>query len=205
MALFLAPSFGVRAGDSPAQCAAAEKTWLEESRYAAEPEVYASMGDGLANAVLFGVAALAPSAGLEGDGGHDRPALALAWSATLPWGPVTACRVGRHSHDLYMLRSLRAVLEAGVLIRSSASPYVRPGLRAIWHRSAWPVGVGAGLGSTLALMPDTRGAASVSPELLLHYGKCCEPGYLVLALRADLFFPRTYPMSAVASLTFAFW
>jgi len=205
MALVLAPFLGVHAGDSPAECAAAEETWLEESRYAAEPEVYASMGDGMANAVSFGLAAITPSVGFEVDREHDRPAFALAWSATLPWGPVTACRASRRSHDLYTLRSLRAVVEGGVLIRSSTTPYVRPGLRAIWHRSAWPIGVGAGLGSALALTSDKHGAVSVSPELLLHYGRCCAPGYLLLALRADVFFPRTTPASAVASVTFAYW
>ncbi len=196
---------GVLAGDSPAECAAAQAAWREESRSAAEPEVYASMGDGIAKAALFGVAAVVPSVGIELDRAHDGPALALAWSASVPFGPVTACRSGRHSRDLYRLRALRAVLEGGVVLRSSAWPYLRPGLRGIWHRSAWPLGIGAGLGTTLALMPDAHGAASVSPELLLHYGRCCDPGYLLLALRADMFFPRRYPTSALASLTFAFW
>jgi hypothetical protein len=61
--------------------------------------------------------------------------------------------------------------------------FARPGLRAIWHRAARPVGIGAGLGSTLVWF-DSHGAASISPELLVHFGHCCHPGYFTLSVRA---------------------
>jgi hypothetical protein len=192
-------------GDSVAECRAAAQAWQEDFRYVTEVDAYASMGEGMQHALVFGVAGFAPAVGLELQRGSDLPAVSLAWSATLPVGPVTACRSSRHSHDLYTLQPLRLVAEGGVVIRSHPWPYLRPGVRAIWHRSAWPLGVGAGLGSTLAVMPGRRGAASISPELLLHTGKCCAPGYWLLTLRADFFYPRSEPTAAVASLTFAFW
>ena len=206
-ASFLGVASAARAGDSPSECTAERAAWLDRAARADfdEAAVHASMGDGIANSLLFGIAALVPAVGLEIERGHALPAASLAWSVSRPFGPVTACSTARYSGDLYELRSLRATIEGGVVIRSRPWEYLRPGLRAIWHRTAWPLGVGAGLGTTLALMPEQQGAASVSPELLLHYGRCCGFGYGLLTLRADVFFPSRYPTTATASLGFAVW
>jgi hypothetical protein len=83
--------------------------------------------------------------------------------------------------------------------------YLRPGLRYVWHRSAWPFGIGAGIGSTLAWTESQQGAASISPELLVHLGHCCEPGYIIVAVRADTFFPRRAPAALIANVGIAFW
>jgi hypothetical protein len=194
-----------RAGDSPSECAAAEAAWQEDFRYVTEAQVYSSMGDGYVDLFVGYLAAIVPAVGLEVERGNGLPAATISWSASLPFGPVTACGSSRHSRNLYELRTLRAVLEGGVVIRSPAWPYLRPGLRAIWHRSTWPLGIGAGVGSTLAHIDNAHAAASLSPELLLHYGSCCAPGYWLLTLRGDVFFPRREPATAVASVTFAFW
>ena len=61
------------------------------------------------------------------------------------------------------------------------SDSIRGGYRYIWHRAGARVGFGAGIGSTGELRgPDTP-RASLSPELLVHYGRCCLSGYLLLS------------------------
>ena len=59
--------------------------------------------------------------------------------------------------------------------------------------------------ATLAAMPSQHGAASISPEVLVHYGRCCAPGYWLLTLRAYVFYPRRYPTTASANVSLAFW
>jgi len=194
-----------RAGDSPAECAAAEDAWRNRPTRFTEADAYAGMGDAIAAPMFMAAAAMVPTVGVQLERGRDLPAATLSWSASLPFGPITACRTARFSNDLFEFQSLRAVLEGGVVIRSPAWPYLRPGLRAIWHRSNWRMGVGAGVGSTVALMPGQHGAASISPELVLHYGNCCGYGYGLFTLRADVFTPRRYPTTASANLGFAFW
>lgn len=170
-----------------------------------EVDVYRSMGDGFYDMSVFTLAGLFPNVAVELERGADLPAFALSWSGSLPFGPVTACRTTRYSHTLYVFRPFRAVLETGIVIRSPVWEYLRPGLRGIWQRSSWPIGVGAGIGSTLGAMPNQHGAASISPELLVHYGRCCAPGYWLLTLRADVFYPRRYPATASANLGLAYW
>jgi hypothetical protein len=195
-----------RAGDSPSACPTEPSSSRDpQARDFGELDGYTRMGPGLRDAFNLGLAAVTPAVGLEIERGRDLPATSLAWSASVPFGPVTACQPRTYSHPPSELQSLRATIEGGVVIRAPAWPYLRPGLRAIWHRSTWRLGVGAGIGSTIALMPGQHGAAAVSPELLLHYGRCCDSGYWVLALRTDVFFPRRYPTTAGASIAFAFW
>jgi hypothetical protein len=183
-----------------------EKAW---SNYASsgritEADVYASMGDGYYAMAVSVLAAIVPNVGGQLERGAGAPALILSWSVSLPFGPVTACRVARYTHSLDELRSLRVVLEPGVIIGNGLRVFARPGLRAIWHRAAWPVGIGGGLGSTLVWF-DSHGAASISPELLVHFGHCCHPGYFTLSVRADRYLPRREPDTLAATIGLTFW
>jgi hypothetical protein len=200
-------SSAARAGnyDSMADCIRAREALEAGIPQITEVDVYRSMGEGFYDMGMYALAGIVPNVGVEMERGADLPAVALSWSGSLPFGPVTACRTPRYSHTLYIFRPLRAVIEGGIVIRSPVWEYLRPGLRAIWHRSSWPIGVGAGVGSTLAALPGMHSAASVSPEILVHYGACCAPGYWLLTLRADVFFPRRFPATASANLGLAFW
>jgi hypothetical protein len=192
-------------GDSPRVCA--EIAAAERERRAHQPitemDVYRGMGDALPATLVMTWAAFVPTLGLQLRRGSRAPSATLSWPGSIPVGPTTACRFSS-SGNLQELRSLRVVLEPGVVVRSPVSLFLRPGLRAIWHRSAWRIGVGAGLGATLLWADRSRFAPSISPELLLHVGRCCGPGYLLVSLRADHYAGRE-PDSAAASLSFTFW
>jgi hypothetical protein len=184
-----------------------EEAW---SNYASsgpitEVDVYSSMGDGYYAAAVTILTAIVPNVGGQLERGSGAAAFVLSWSVSLPFGPVTACRVARYSHTLDELRPFRVVLEPGIVIGNRLNVFGRPGLRAIWHRASWPVGIGAGLGSTLVWFDDQHGAASISPELLVHFGHCCHPGYFTLSVRADRYFPRREPDTLAATIGLTFW
>lgn len=193
--------------DSPQGCRDMEKAWSNyaSAGHIAEADVYASMGEGQYAIAVMTLAAMIPNVGGQVERGSLAPALVLSWSFSLPFGPVTACRVARYSHSLDEHRSLRIVLEPGIIIGGRLSVFARPGLRAIWHRASWPIGLGAGLGSTLVWFDGQHGAASISPELLLHFGDCCAPGYFTLSVRADRYFPRREPDTLAATIGLTFW
>jgi hypothetical protein len=193
--------------DSPAGCRAMGEALSDyaSARPITEMDVYAGMGDGYYAMAIATLSAITPYVGGRVERGSGAPALVLSWSATLPFGPVTACRVARFSHSLDQFRSLRVVLEPGIIIGRELSVFARPALRAIWHRSSWRVGIGAGLGSTLLWVEGRRGAASISPELLGHIGRCCHPGFFTVSLRGDVYFPRREPDSLSALVGLTFW
>jgi len=192
--------------DSPGACAGLDEAarWRFNHQPTTEADVYRSMGEGIGDEIIGRFIAFVPSLGLELERSSPSPGLAIFWTATLPFGPVTACRFSRGG-NLYVLRPLRLVIEPGILVRKPFCAFLRPGLRAIWHRSAWPLGLGAGIGSTLFVSDADRGSASISPELLVHYGRCCAPLYFLLSIRADRFFPRRQPDAVTASLGFAYF
>jgi hypothetical protein len=193
-------------GDSARACAALADDQRARLSHGAitEMDVYRSMGDGYAAMAIMQLAMIVPTLGLHAQRGSSAPGMTISWPGQLPFGPVTACRVSTRG-SLEEHRPLRFVFEPGIVVRSPLSVFLRPGVRAIWHRSAWRLGIGAGIGSTLVWIDSDRGAASISPELVMHFGRCCGPGYFLLSLRADRYYPRREPDSAVASLTLTFW
>jgi len=174
-------------GDSPRLCATlagAARRRLEE-RPLTEVDVYRGMGDAFGAMAAMQVATFVPTLGLHLERGSRAPGLVISWPASIPLGPVTACRLSPTGGDLHEFQALRLVVEPGVVVRRPVTLFLRPGLRAIWHRSTWRVGFGGGVGSTLAWIDGDRIAASVSPELTLHIGRCCRPGYVILNVRVD--------------------
>jgi hypothetical protein len=194
-------------GDSPRACAeVAEATRRRFERGPiTEVDVYRGMGDAFGALAAMQLAAFVPTLGLHLQRGSRAPGFAISWPASIPLGPVTACRISPSSGELQEFRALRLVIEPALVVRRPWSIFLRPGIRAIWHRSAWRVGFGGGLGSTLAWIDGDRVAASVSPELSVHVGRCCGPGYLLINVRVDRYYPRREPDSALVNLGFAFW
>jgi hypothetical protein len=76
-----------------------EEAWSDyaSSGQITEADVYASMGDGYYAAAVSVVAAIVPNVGGQLERGAGAPALILSWSVSLPFGPVTACRVATFS------------------------------------------------------------------------------------------------------------
>jgi hypothetical protein len=140
-------------------------------------------------------------------GGIGAPRLVLAWPLTVPFLAPTRSRVIRYDcagEIVDAFRSHRAVLESGVVLSSPAVPYVRAGYRLAWHPGRGVVGLGAGLGSTVELDGGPAPRASASPELLLLFGRCCYPGYGLLALRYDRFWSGAARETFLASVGLAY-
>jgi hypothetical protein len=86
-------------------------------------------------------------------------------------------------------RGVRLLVEPGFVVgEKSVAVFVRPGARFLYHPSSWFVGIGGGLGSMFELTGREPARASLSPELLIRLGGCCEPGYVTLAFRREIFF-----------------
>lgn len=198
--LQLAPA----SGDSPRACAALadEKRNWRQHQPITEVDVLLGLGDAYESVGYMLRAIWVPTLGFLVARGDQGPGLTLSWPGSIPLGPTTACRLSSGGR-LDELRTVRLIIEPGVVVGSPVSVFLRPGLRAIWHRTTWPIGVGAGLGSTLSWGGGGR-AASISPELILHVGHCCGPGYVLFSLRADRYTGHA-PDTAVASLSLTYW
>lgn len=194
-------------GNSPRDCAALaeDQRRRARSRPITEIDVYRGMGDAFGALIAFRWAAFTPTLGMQLERDSRSAGFVISWPASIPVGPVTACRIARFSGDVHEFQSLRLVLEPALVVRRPVSLFLRPGLRAIWHRSNWRVGFGGGFGSTLVWIDGDRFAASLSPELTLHVGRCCQPGYLLINIRADRYYPRREPDTALVNVGFGFW
>jgi hypothetical protein len=194
-------------GNSPRDCAAMadDQRRRTERRPITEVDVYRGMGDAFGAMVAMRWAAFVPTLGMHLERGSHSPGLVISWPASIPIGPVTACRIAPISGGLHEFHALRLVIEPALVVRRPLSVFLRPGLRAIWHRSSWRVGFGGGIGSTLAWIDGERVAASISPELSLHLGRCCHPGYILINARVDRYYPRREPDTALVNIGFVFW
>ncbi|MEO6573377.1 MAG: hypothetical protein ABIP89_06040, partial [Polyangiaceae bacterium] len=87
-------------------------------------------------------------------------------------------------------KPLRLMFEPGIDFGQQAIVVsVRPGVRYIYHPTDWPAGLGGGLGTMIELTgkePVPR--PSISPEAVVQLGRCCEPGYFMIAIRHEFFF-----------------
>ncbi|RYE94378.1 MAG: hypothetical protein EOO75_02145 [Myxococcales bacterium] len=128
----------------------------------------------------------------------------VSWPWSVPLGPDENCRV----RDRYRYEGLsrhRALFEPGLLLGPHVGGFVRPGYRYIVRAGGSDVGLGAGLGSTLERLTGSPWRASVSPEVLVHYGECCSPGYTTLALRYDRFLAGRERDAVTLSLGFTYF
>lgn len=147
-----------------------------------------ALWDGLGSSIGVLAATAIPHVGAQLRGGE--PAAYIAWPWSLPIGPPSTCGRTRGSFTLKELKTHRLLVEPGfVSSNRGLGVFTRPGYRFLLHPSDWVVGVGGGLGSTVEIAGNSEPFRfSVSPEVLAHFGHCCEPGYFTLALRYDRFF-----------------
>lgn len=120
----------------------------------------------------------------------DEPAAYVGWPWQVPLGSASTCTRARGSFSVATHRTHRVMLEPGfVSSNRGLGVFTRPGYRFLLHPSDWVVGVGGGLGSTVEIAGNREPFRfSVSPEVLAHFGHCCEPGYFTLSFRYDHFF-----------------
>jgi hypothetical protein len=144
--------------------------------------------EGFRGTVALLAATAVPHVGAQMRG--DEPAAFVSWPWSIPFGPASTCTRPQGSFKVDDQRTHRALVEPGFASSTRGlGVFVRPGYRFLLHPSDWVVGVGGGVGSTIEIAGQREPfRASVSPEVLFHFGHCCEPGYFVLAFRYDRFF-----------------
>jgi hypothetical protein len=172
-------------------------------------------GEGMAagmKAVSEGIlavsSALLPDLGAQYDGSEF--GFALSWSFTLPFGPETGPLVGVRWHcapDEYAhrLRPNRFNVDLGFVFTESTTYFARPGYGWVWHEKDALLGFGLGLGSTLSWSDAAGFRPSLSPEIGLRVGACCDPGYWLLTLRYDRYFAGERRNTALLKLGLEYW
>ena len=125
------------------------------------------------------------------------PAVGFSWPWELPIGPAFWCTRKKGSYDLFKYRPLRFVLEPGFYAEKPVTFFVRPSARFMWHPTSWYFGAGVGAGSTLEVVGAEPFRASLSPEAIVTFGRCCNPGYFTIAVRHDFFFAGKTQTSTV--------
>ena len=117
------------------------------------------------------------------------PETMLSWPWSFPIGPPSACSRRRGGYDIAKYRPFRLMFEPGIdLGQTAVVVSMRPGARYIYHPTAWPAGLGGGLGSMIELSGKEPLRASLSPEIVVQLGRCCEPGYFMVGIRHEFFF-----------------
>lgn len=137
----------------------------------------------------------------------ETPAAVISWPWQVPIGPAYTCSRNRGSFTVRGFRSHRVLLEPGLIAsQRGVGFFTRPGYRFIYHPSDWVVGAGGGLGSTVEVAGNREPfRASLSPEAVLQFGRCCEAGYFTLAVRYDRFFAGETRNILWGSLGFTFF
>lgn len=132
-------------------------------------------------------ASVVPHVGAQMRG--DEPAAFVSWPWSLPFGPASTCTRAQGTFTVKDHQTHRVLVEPGFASSTRGlGVFVRPGYRFLLHPSDWVVGVGGGIGSTIEIAGQREPfRVSVSPEVLFHFGHCCEPGYFVLSFRYDRF------------------
>ncbi|MGH7285312.1 MAG: hypothetical protein ACRELY_27635 [Polyangiaceae bacterium] len=132
------------------------------------------------------------------------PAVGFSWPWELPVGPAFWCTRKKGTYDLFKYRPVRIVLEPGIYAEQPVTFFVRPGARFMWHPTSWYFGAGLGAGSTLEIAGKEPFRASLSPEAIVTFGRCCNPGYFTIAVRHDFFFAGK-TQTTTASLGFNYF
>ena len=124
----------------------------------------------------------------------QNPAAVVAWPWSIPIGPAFTCSRKQGTFTVREFRSNRLLLEPGLVSSNRGTGvYVRPGYRFLYHPSEWVVGIGAGVGSTIELAGNREpsGRPSVSSEVVIQFGHCCDSSYFTFAVRYDRYFAGT--------------
>ncbi len=151
-------------------------------------------------------ATFVPHVGVQVRGGEL--ASMASWPWTIPFGPAYSCSRRIGTYDLYGHKAHRFMIEPG----ADAAPnvgagfFTRYGYRLLLHPVEWVIGVGGGIGSTIEWVGHkTPLRASVSPEVVLHFGHCCDRGYFTLTARPEFFFEGRDKTLFVVSLGYTFF
>ncbi len=158
-------------------------------------------------AILGAAATVLPSIGGRFGREPQNARMQLSWPWSLPVGPPMSVTrtLGTCRERTFSFKPIRLLLEPGLAWTSPLTLFVRPGMRFVFHPADWRLGIGAGVGSTLEARGPWGFRASLSPELLLHWGRCCAPGFVTLSLRYDRFFAGEEHDAVTTSIGFSFY
>ncbi|MGI5864142.1 MAG: hypothetical protein ACOX6T_19100 [Myxococcales bacterium] len=170
-------------------------------------ETGSRLTDASRHAILGAAATVVPSIGGRFGKDPQNARLQLSWPWSLPIGPPMSVTrsYGTCRERTYSLKPIRLMLEPGIAWTTPLTLFVRPGMRFVFHPADWRLGIGAGVGSTLEARGPWGFRASLSPELLLHWGRCCKPGFVTLSLRYDRFFAGEEHDAVTTSIGFSFY
>jgi hypothetical protein len=137
----------------------------------------------------------------------DTPAAVISLPWSFPIGPPSTCTRKQGSFNVALHRPHRIVLEPGIVSSNrGVGFFTRPGYRYIHHPSDWVVGFGGGLGSTIEVAGQHEPfRIGIGPEVLAHFGHCCESSYFVLSARYDRFFKGDVLNLLTATLGYTFF
>jgi len=212
----------VETADGPTACRElrdrnAEELWEYEAAQPPEPYRYprqktflnAPWGNFFRDVGYGGelvLATIIPHVGAQFRG--DSPAVHVAWPwSVLVFGPYYACSRKKGTFVVHGHRVHRILVEPAVVSsRLGVGFSVRTGYRFVWHPTSWVVGPGLGVGSTVEIAGNREPFRySVSPEIVLHFGRCCAPSYFTFALRYDHYFKGTNLDIVGGSLGYTFF
>lgn len=138
----------------------------------------------------------------------DTPAATVSWPLSMPFGPGFTCSRRQGTFTIRDFRSHRVMFEPGIVSSTRGTGvWARPGYRFLYHPSDWVVGAGAGFGTTVEIAGSKESTfrPSLSPEVVVQFGHCCESGYFMLAFRYDHFFAGTAQNVIGGSLGYTFF
>jgi len=157
--------------------------------------------DGISYSGALIAATLIPNVQAVFRGATPEVGFSFPWS--LPIGPALWCTRKKGSFDVITYRPLRILLEPGFFAEQPIAFWIRPAARFMWHPTSWFLGVGGGLGTLVEMTGNEPFRASISPEITVALGRCCNPGYFSLALRHDFFLEgKTQLTSASVGFTY---
>ena len=137
----------------------------------------------------------------------ENPAAVISWPWSFPIGPPSTCTRKQGTFNVALHRPHRAVLEPGIVSgKQGVGVFTRPGYRYIHHPTDWVVGFGGGVGFPIEIAGQREPfRVGVGPELLAHFGHCCESSYFVLSVRYDRFFTGGVLNLLTATLGYTFF
>ena len=137
----------------------------------------------------------------------DAPAVLIAWPWSIPLGPAYTCSRHLGSFTVRDYRFHRALVEPGVAAgKTGAAVFTRLGYRFLYHPSDWVVGAGGGLGTTIDIAQKGEPQRiSLSPELVMQFGHCCDASYFTFAVRYDRYFAGTTRNGIGGTLGYTFF
>ncbi|MEO8876141.1 MAG: hypothetical protein ABI461_11185, partial [Polyangiaceae bacterium] len=157
--------------------------------------------DGISYSGALLAATLVPNVHAVLRGVNPEAGFSFPWA--IPLGPALWCTRKKGSFDVIKYRPIRILVEPGFFAEQPIVFWVRPAARFMWHPTSWFFGVGGGIGSLLEMTGKEPFRASVSPEISVALGRCCNPGYFSLSLRHDFFVEgKTQLTSASVGFTY---